>query len=92
MLSCYLSVLGFVSAAEIKGKVVSLNDMPIEGALVREPASQAQAETDSEGRFALIVSDAKSVRLVVVHPDYLGEEVRLSGSSLTQEVVVSMVP
>ena len=88
----FFAVLGLVSAAEIKGKVVGLDNKPIEGAVVLEPASQAEAETDSEGRFALTVSEAKSVRLVVVHPDYLGEEIRLSGARLTQEVVVAMVP
>ena len=88
----FFAVLSFVSAADIKGKVVGSDGKPIEGAVVLEPASRVKAETDSGGRFALNVSEAKSLRLVVVHPDYLEEEVRLSGQLLSREVVVTMAP
>jgi len=88
----FFAVLSFVSAADIKGKVVGSDGKPIEGAVVLEPESRMKAETDSEGRFALNVSEAKSLRLVVVHPYYLEEEVRLNVRLLSREVVVTMVP
>ena len=88
----FLAAVGPGIAGEIKGRVVGLNGKPIPGAIVLEPASGAKAESDDQGRFILAVSDAKSVILVVVHPDHLEEEVRLNAKQLAAEVTVSLVP
>jgi len=88
----FLTVADLGIAGEIKGKVVGLDGKPIAGAVILEPASGAKVESDDQGRFVLAVSDAKSVILVVVHPDYLEEEVRLSAKQLAAEVTVSLVP
>jgi outer membrane receptor protein involved in Fe transport len=88
----FFSALSLAVAAEIKGKVVGLDGKPIAGALVLEPASGAKSESDDQGKFTLSVPEAKSVRLVIVHPDYFEEEVRLSARQLSAEVTVTLVP
>jgi len=88
----FFSALSLAVAAEIKGKVVGLDGKPIAGAVVLEPACGAKSESDYQGKFTLSIPEAKSVRLVVFHPDYFEEEVRLSARQLSAEVTVTLVP
>ena len=88
----FMTTLSLGIAGEIKGRVVGMDGKPIAGAVVLEPASGVKVESDDQGWFALIVPETGSVRLVVIHPDYLEEEVRLSRRQLTAEVTIALVP
>jgi len=94
LVSFFLSfaVLTFGFAADIKGKVVGLDGKPIPGAIVGEPASGQKIQTDEQGRFTLGVSEARSINLVITHPDYLDEEVSLSIRQMSQDVTIMLIP
>ncbi|HMA54116.1 MAG TPA: TonB-dependent receptor plug domain-containing protein, partial [Acidobacteriota bacterium] len=90
LLTSLLAAAG--SAAEIRGKVVGALDNPVAAAVVLNRASGAKTETDSEGRFTLVLPDAGRFVLEVVHPDYYEREFEIGAKEMAKPVVFVLVP
>ena len=79
-------------AVEVKGRIVSLDGRPVEGAVVAVRSTGISAVTDSEGSFALIVPDGDRIRLAVTHPDYFTETPLVSVKEMADTVLVRLTP
>ena len=79
-------------AVEIKGKVVSIGQSPVVGAVVLHRASGVKVETDAEGKFVLDLPDAERFPLEVIHPDYYEREFLVGRKNLGRTVVLALVP
>lgn len=87
---CALALLCF--PAEWKGQVVSIEGKPIAEAVVLHRASGLKVLTDAEGRFSLVLPEAKKVTLQFIHPDYMEEEIDLGAKSVGQPLLITLVP
>ena len=65
---------------------------PVLAAVILHRASGTKTETDSEGRFALVIPDAGRFVLEVVHPDYYEREFELGPKDLARQLVLVLVP
>jgi hemoglobin/transferrin/lactoferrin receptor protein len=86
----FLTFQGF--ALEIKGRVVNSEGKPIPGAVIIHRASDLRIQTDDQGLFSLDIPDSKKAILEIIHPDYLEEEVSLSGAALSRPITIILTP
>lgn len=87
----FLSVLPSV-ALEIKGKVLTLEGKPVEGAVILHLLSQRQTITDEKGEFRLEIPEEEKIRLEIIHPDYLDQERIFSLSEASKKVFIRLIP
>ena len=79
-------------ATEIKGKVCNLEGKPVFKAEVLHRSSGNRIFTDEEGLFYLSVPDKEKIRLEIIHPDYIKQEIVLSAQDLKRKIVVTLIP
>jgi len=79
-------------ATEIKGKVRNLEGKPVFKAEVLHRSSGNRIFTDEEGLFYLSVPDKEKIRLEIIHPDYITQEIVLSAQDLKRKIVVTLIP
>lgn len=89
-----LFFLGFIrlSALEVKGRVLSSEGKPVREAVLLHRPSGTKSLTDEKGQFVIKVPDVERVRLEVIHPDYMEEEIVLTSKNLPRMVVVTLIP
>ncbi|MBM3284570.1 MAG: TonB-dependent receptor [Candidatus Aminicenantes bacterium] len=90
LLGLFLVVRG--QSLEIKGRVVSAEGKPVAKAVVLHRASGTDALSDEKGQFLLTLPVAIRVKLEIIHPDYLEEEVLLTGRALAGPIVIALTP
>ncbi|MGB8951073.1 MAG: TonB-dependent receptor [Candidatus Aminicenantales bacterium] len=78
-------------ALEIKGRVLSTAENPVPEAVVIHRASGNKIITDREGYFSLSVPEGKKVKLTVLHPEYMEEEVTLSKKDMDRMIIIFLV-
>ncbi len=90
----FIGVLSVVPslALEIKGEVLTLEGKPVEGAVILHRLSQAKTLTDEMGQFRLQVQDAERIKLEIIHPDYLEQEVIISYKEASRKTLVRLIP
>ncbi len=79
-------------AVEIKGEVLNLEAKPVSGAVILHRPSGNKATSDEQGQFSLIVPDERRIKLEVLHPDYIEQEISLSAKDLQRKVIVRLIP
>ncbi len=95
---CFASfLLGIVPLArsqnlEIKGRVVSAEGKPIAEALILHRASGKDTLTDERGQFSFFLPKSERIKLEIIHPDYMEEEVIFAVRVLARPVVIALTP
>jgi len=92
LLLLFFLTFSFGLTLEIKGKVINQEDKPIAGAIVLHRLSQEKALTNAQGFFSLDVPGAKKIKLEIIHPDYIEQEIILAARDLPEEIIVRLVP
>ena len=87
----FISTLPCMSL-EIKGEVLTLEGKPIPEAVVLHRVSGSKTFTDEKGLFALAVPDAEKIKLEIIHPDYMEEEVTLTAKNLLRKITIRLTP
>jgi len=88
-----LLVLGRSALAlEVKGTVQSVGGKPIFEAIVLQRATGAKTRTDAAGGFVLDVQTKGTIRLEVIHPDYLESEFILPVKDGGKPVTLVLMP
>jgi len=77
---------------EFKGKVITPEGKPIAEALVLHRLTGNKSVTDSQGLFVLSVPKAEKVRLEIIHPDYMDQEVSFSSQQVLKSVTIILIP
>jgi len=95
--AAFLLFIGFLSvvpsiALEIKGEVLTLEGKPVEEAVVLHRLSQLKTITDENGQFRLQVQDAGRIKLEIIHPDYLEQEVVISHQEASGKISIRLIP
>jgi len=84
--------LGLSLAFKIKGKVVTLQGNPVVEAIILHRSSQNKTQTDNQGFFSLDVPEAKKIKLEIIHPNYIEQEIILSQQDISKELTVRLTP
>ncbi len=79
-------------AFEIKGEVLNLEGKPVVEAVVLHRQSGNKVLTDEKGLFTLPVPDEEKIRLEIIHPDYIEQEIVLTSQELSKKVIVRLIP
>lgn len=87
----FISVLPS-GALEIRGEVQTLEGKPVDGAVVLHRLSQEKTMTDEKGQFHLKIPDAEKIKLEIIHPDYLEQEVIFSQQEASKKVSIKLTP
>ena len=87
-----LFIISSAFAVEVKGRVVSPVQNPVQGAVVFHRPTGVKTETDAEGKFVLDLPEADRIRLEVVHPDYYEREFLIERKTLGKKVLLVLVP
>lgn len=84
--------LGCGIALEIKGKVTSQDGKPVVEAVVLHRLSQKEALTNSQGFFSIELPEIEKIKLEIIHPDYIEQEIILSRQDISKEIIVRLFP
>jgi len=84
--------VGGCFALEIQGIVLTKEGSPVEGAVVFHRSSQSKTVTDEEGEFKLSIPGVEEIRLEVIHPDYLEQEVVISRQDASKRIIIRLIP
>lgn len=87
-----LFIISSAFAVEVKGRVVSPVQNPVQGAVVFHRPTGVKTETDAEGKFVLDVPEADRIRLEVVHPDYYEREFLIERKTLGKKILLVLIP
>ena len=87
----FLSV-GFGLSLEVKGKVLSQDGKPVADVVVLHRLSQKKALTDSKGFFSLELSELERIKLEIIHPDYMEQEIVLTRQDISKGITVRLIP
>lgn len=87
-----ISPLAWGQNLEIKGRVVSAEGKFVAEALILHRVSGKKTLTDEKGQFSLFVPKSERIKLEIIHPEYLEEEVTLAAKSLVRPVVITLTP
>jgi outer membrane receptor protein involved in Fe transport len=79
-------------AVEIKGEVLNLEGKPVAEAVVLHRKSGNKALTDEKGLFTLNIPDEEKIRLEIIHPDYIEQEIALTSKELLRKVTITLIP
>ena len=79
-------------AVEIKGEVLNLEGNPVVEAVVLHRQSGNKTLTDEKGLFTLPVPDKERIRLEIIHPDYIEQEIVLTSKELSRKVTIRLIP
>jgi outer membrane receptor protein involved in Fe transport len=79
-------------AVEIKGEILNLEGKPVADAIVLHRSSGNKAVTDEKGHFSLNVPEEAKIRLEVVHPEYLEQEIIVTSQTVQKGVTIQLVP
>ena len=79
-------------ALQIKGEVRALDGEPVAEAVVLHRLSQKKAVTDSHGFFSLDVPDAGRIKLEIIHPDFIEQEVVITRQDFAKKLIVKLMP
>ena len=74
----------------IRGKVITIDGRPLEGAYVFYLSKKAV--TDEKGCFSLEIEEKKKIRLTVTHEEYVGKEIILTSKDYLREIIITLVP
>jgi hemoglobin/transferrin/lactoferrin receptor protein len=77
---------------DIKGRVLNIEGKPVAKAVILSRADGRRTLSDDQGFFSLSLPAAGRVVLEVIHPDYMEEEVSLTGKSLTRPLTITLTP
>lgn len=93
----FLLIISFISvvpcwSVEIKGEVLTHEGKPIPEAVVLHRLSGNKTVSDEMGSFSLKVPDSEKIRLEIIHPDYMEEEITLSVENMPKKVIVRLTP
>ncbi|UCC41058.1 MAG: TonB-dependent receptor [Candidatus Aminicenantes bacterium] len=91
LFTCLISAIPCLSL-EIKGEVLTLEGKPIAETVVLHRLSGNKTLTDESGFFALAVPDAEKIRLEIIHPDYMDEEIVLTAQNLPKKITIHLTP
>jgi len=84
--------LGCGIALEIKGKVISQDGNPVVEAVVLHRLSQRKTLTNYQGFFSITLPDIEKIKLEIIHPDYIEQEIILSRQNISKEILVRLFP
>lgn len=84
--------LSLAYSIEIKGKVLTQEGKPVEEAIILHRLSQRETLTDDQGFFSLDVPEAKRIRLEIIHPDYMEQEIVLTIKDISKKITVKLIP
>jgi outer membrane receptor protein involved in Fe transport len=87
-----LFIISSAFAVEVKGRVVSPVQNPVQGAVVFHRPTGVKTETDAAGGFVLDVPEADRIRLEVVHPDYYEREFLIERKTLGKKIQLVLIP
>ena len=79
-------------AVEINGEVLNLEGKPVVEAVVLHRQSGNKVLTDEKGLFTLTIPDEEKIRLEIIHPDYIEQEIVLTSQELSRKVTVRLIP
>ena len=79
-------------AGEIRGKVVSPVQNPVQGAVVLHRPTGLKTVTDADGEFVLDVPEADRIRLEVIHSDYYEREFLIERQTRGKKIRLVLVP
>lgn len=71
----FLIIPSLLLGLEIKGRVLSWDRKPLEGALVQDLISGKSCFTDQHGKFRIEIKTEKGIELKISHPGYLEEKI-----------------
>jgi hemoglobin/transferrin/lactoferrin receptor protein len=77
---------------DIKGRVLNVEGKPVAKAVILSRADGQKTLSDEQGFFSLSLPAAERVVLEVIHPDYMEEEVSLTGKNLTRPLTITLTP
>lgn len=84
--------LGLAYSIEIKGKVLTQEGKPVVEAVVLHRLSQRETLTDAQGFFSLDVHEAKKIKLEIIHPDYMEQEIVLTRQDISKKIMIKLIP
>lgn len=87
-----LFIISSAFAVEVKGRVVSPVQNPVQGAVVFHRPTGVKTETDAAGGFVLDVPEADRIRLEVVHPDYYEREFLIERKTPGKKILLVLIP
>ncbi|MFQ6069685.1 MAG: TonB-dependent receptor [Candidatus Aminicenantales bacterium] len=79
-------------AIEIRGEVLNQEGEPVPEAVVLHRLSKKQTVTDKQGFFVLDIPPQEKVRLEVIHPDYLEQEIIIPEKDFSKKITVKLLP
>lgn len=93
----FLSLIFFLSvvhsiAVEIKGEILSLEGNPVPEAVILHRSSGNKTLTDEKGLFSFTVPEEEKIRLEIIHPNYLEQEIVLTSQDLLEKITVRLIP
>jgi iron complex outermembrane receptor protein len=79
-------------AVEIKGEVLNLEGKPVVKAVVLHRQSGNKVLTDENGQFTLSLPEEEKIKLEIIHPDYIEQEIALTSNEFSRKITVRLIP
>ncbi|MFB0564566.1 MAG: TonB-dependent receptor domain-containing protein [Candidatus Aminicenantaceae bacterium] len=88
----FILSLSYCFSLEIRGKVITIEGKPVKDVIILHRLSQKETTTDTEGFFSLDVPEGKRIRLEIIHPDYIEQEILISQQHFSKKITVTLLP
>ncbi|MFQ6083098.1 MAG: TonB-dependent receptor domain-containing protein [Candidatus Aminicenantia bacterium] len=88
----FISLASYCLAAEIKGKITSIEGKPIHNAIVLHQESGNKTFTDEQGAFLLNVPHDRKGKLRIIHPDYIEKEILFTSADFSERLIITLTP
>ena len=79
-----------VNSAEIKGKILNSEGMPVDGATISLEQSALSCQSGSDGTFVLTIPDTTPAKIIIEHPNYFKKIINIHDNP--QNIIVTLVP